>query len=78
MTLDRPWEGPLDHPGITLDPDLKKVPNINKNTILSDLILDTFFIKFSVCFLAFVNYVLGNPPNHFLKDLEVMLSQFLE
>ena len=78
MTLDGAWKGSWYHPGTPLDPDLKKVPKIIKKIPFLDLILETFFSKCSVFFIAVLNCVLGNPPNRFLKDCWVILSQFLE
>ena len=78
MTLDGPWEGPWDPPGTPLDPELKKVPKIREKTLFVDLILETFFHQLFIIFIALLNYVLGNPPNHFLKDFGVILRQFLE
>ena len=73
-----PWEGPWDHPGTTLDPDLKKVPKIIKKIPFLDLILETFFHQVFFIFFAVLNYAFGNPANQFLKDFGVILSQFLE
>ena len=78
MTLEGPWEDPWDHPWTPLDPDLKKLQkNVNEIPFL-DLVLETFFHQVVFVFLAVLNYVLGNPPNHFLKEFKVILSQFLE
>ena len=57
---------------------LVSTPPANQKDLFLDLILGTFFIKFSLCFIAVLNCVLGNPPNHFLKDLGDILSQFLK
>ena len=45
MILGGPWEGPWDHPGTPLDPDLKKVAKTTKKIPFLDLILETFFHK---------------------------------
>ena len=123
LTLESPWEGPWNHSGTPLDPDLKKTPNFTKTTLFEVILKSIwehfwlwkapgrvpgttlgrlwtqtskkhkilpkrpffytsfwrpFFIKFSLFFIAILNYVLGNPPNRFLKDFGVILRRFLE
>ena len=50
MTLEGAWEGPWDHPGTPLDPDLNKVAQIVKKILFVDLILDTYFHNVFIVF----------------------------
>ena len=43
MILEGPSQGPWDHRGTPLDPDLKQIPNLTKTTPFLDLFLETFF-----------------------------------
>ena len=84
MTLGGPWEGPWDHPGTPLDPDLKKVPNINKQIPFLDLILETVFHKPFIIFHCSFKLRFGEPSEplfkgfggHFESISEVVLPLF--
>ena len=68
-----PWRDPGRFPGTTLGhlwtQTSKKYTNIKKTFFLY-LVLGTFVHRVLVIFFAFLNCVLGNPPNHFLRDLK--------
>ena len=61
MTLGGRWEGPWDHPGTPLDPDLKKVPKIVQGMTFLDLILETFFHQVFFIFLCSFELRFGEP-----------------
>ena len=67
LTLDGPWEGPWDHPGTPLDPELKKVPKINKKTLFVDLILETFVHQFFIIFHCTFKLRFGEPSEPLFK-----------
>ena len=68
MSLGPPWD--------TFGPRPQKNQNIIKNVFLSHFgdLFSSGFLYFHCSF----NLRLGNPPDHFLKDFGVILSQFLE
>ena len=67
MTLGGPWEGPWDHPGTPLDPDLKKVPKIIKTIPFLDLILETFFHQVLCIFPYIVKLHFWEPSEQLFK-----------
>ena len=67
MTLERPWEGPWDHPGTPLEPDLKKVPKMIKQIPFLDLILETFFQQIFCIFHCSFKLRFGEPSEQLFK-----------
>ena len=67
MILGGPLEGPWDHPGTPLDPELKKVPKIIKKILFVDLILETFFHQLFVIFHCTFKLHFGEPSEPLFK-----------
>ena len=68
--------GSLGLPWGTFGPRPQKSTKNHQKDPFLDLILDIFFHQVFCIFHAFLNYVLGSPPNHVLMNVEDIWDNF--